>query len=254
MRISGKCTTYGRVNFLEEALYGFLQQDYDDWNELVIVNDYPLQKLHFDHPRVRIFNLDETFPIIGQKENFAIEQCQGDIVAVLDDDDLSMPNHFSNIRKYWQPDTNLLQWNNAAFYNFPNITKLMGVGNSGIVFSKDVWERVGRSPIENAGGDMTFVMSIYKLGHVVKATPPDEEISWFYRWSLPATGYTAGVYHQSGNGTDTPDRENIVQRHVKFIENQRRIGKIPTGDIELKPKWRQDYQQLLKDFIKNKKQ
>jgi len=55
--------TYGRVEFLEESLHSFLIQDYPE-KELVIVNDYPLQKLVFDHPQVRIYNLDETFKTI----------------------------------------------------------------------------------------------------------------------------------------------------------------------------------------------
>ena len=72
--ISFKTTTYGRVSFLEECLQSFLQQEYSGDSEMVIINDYPLQKLIFDHPKVRIFNLDETFGIIGEQENFADEQ------------------------------------------------------------------------------------------------------------------------------------------------------------------------------------
>ena len=71
--ISCKMITYGRVEFLEESLQSFLNQDYDGEKELVIVNDYPQQKLIFDHPEVRIINLDYTFETIGQKENFAVE-------------------------------------------------------------------------------------------------------------------------------------------------------------------------------------
>ena len=71
--ISAKCITYGRVDTLEELIYSFLNQDYEGWSELIIVNDYPLQTLIFDHPKVKIFNLKETFSTIGAKENFAIE-------------------------------------------------------------------------------------------------------------------------------------------------------------------------------------
>ena len=53
-------TTYGRADMVEEALYSFLNQEYEGESELVIVNDYPLQKLIFDHPKVRIINLDKT--------------------------------------------------------------------------------------------------------------------------------------------------------------------------------------------------
>ncbi|MBC7088732.1 MAG: hypothetical protein H5T96_09760, partial [Tissierellales bacterium] len=190
---------------------------------------------------------DETFPIIAEKENFTIEKCEGDVIINWDDDDLAMPNNLYNINKYWKDDTNLLHWNKALFYNGPNATKIAGVGNSGIAFSKKVWEEIGRTPVEQAGWDMSFVVKIHNLGRdkVVLASPPDEEVSWVYRWGgIPAKSNEAGIYHQSGQGTDTPDRKNIVQRHVEYIEQQRKHGKIPTGDIELKPHAVHDYVDL----------
>ena len=36
--------------------------------EMIIVNDYPHQKLYFEHPKVKIYNLDTTFQTIGEKE------------------------------------------------------------------------------------------------------------------------------------------------------------------------------------------
>lgn len=246
MKLSYKTLTYGRVHLLEEALYSFLQQDFED-KEMIIVNDYPLQKLVFDHPQVKIFNLDETFPIIGQKENFAIERCSGDIIVTGDDDDIALPWHFKNIVKFlagniWE-DPDLLLWGKAVYYNEPEITAITGVGNSGFCFSKEAWRRVGKSPLENSGGDMTFVNKL-RQGKVVNAYPPDEEVSWFYRWSLPM------CYHSSGMGTDTPDRDSIVVRNARYIEQQRRLGNIPTGEIHLKPHWRHDYVKMLQDFIK----
>ena len=72
--ISAKCITYGRVDTLVEALHSFLLQDYpEDKCELVIVNDCPFQTLVFDHPQVKIYNLDETFDLIGKKENLDME-------------------------------------------------------------------------------------------------------------------------------------------------------------------------------------
>ena len=54
--ISCKMITYGRVDTLEESLNSFLKQDYPaDKCELVIVNDYPVQKLRFEHPQYGIY-------------------------------------------------------------------------------------------------------------------------------------------------------------------------------------------------------
>jgi glycosyltransferase involved in cell wall biosynthesis len=241
--ISCKCTTYGRTDLLVESLYSFLTQDYPkDKCELVIVNDYPKQKLHYNHPQVRIYNLDTTFPILGNKENFAIERCKGPLIAVWDDDDVALPHHLSNIAKYWRKDTNIIHWETGVFYNEPKITAIRGVGNSGIVYSKDAWERIGRSPIENAGGDMTLVRKLHALGGKLDVKMRDEDAAWFYMWG-------GRGYHQSGMGTDDGSRPDIVQRHSEFIEKQRIAGNIPTGDIYLEPKWNHDYKQMLEDYV-----
>lgn len=246
--ISCKTITYGRVDTLEEAIQSFLIQEYPGKKELIIVNDYPLQKLVYDHPEIKIFNIDGTFATIGDKENFAIEQCSGELIAVWDDDDVALSNHLSNIAKFWRPDANLLHWQNGVFYNEPSITKLMALGNSGIVYSKKVWEQIGKSPIENAGGDMTLVVAIHNLGRdkVVLASPPNEECSWFYMWG-------GRGYHQSGMGTDTADRPNIIQRHAQHVENLRKKGLIPIGHVQLIPHWNKDYALMLKTYINENK-
>src|SRR5690349_21043063 len=101
IKYSWKTITYGRVHLLVEMLYSFLNQEDLSDSEMIIVNDYPLQKLIFDHPRVKIFNLDKTFDTIGEKENFAIENCKGEFIIVADDDDIAMPWHLSNISQFF---------------------------------------------------------------------------------------------------------------------------------------------------------
>lgn len=240
--ISAKCITYGRVEFLEESIESFLRQQYEGESELVIVNDYPLQTLKFDHPKVRIINLDKTFSTIGDKENFAVSQCRYDTIAVWDDDDLALPNHLSNINKYFIEDSDLLHWK-GVYFNVPNITSITNLGNSGIVYSRKIWEQIGGHPIENAGYDMSFVINIKNNSNkIVNANPPDSEVSWFYVWG-------GRGFHMSGAGTDTIDRPNILQRHGSYIEEQRKLGKIPTGEVLLNPHWKQDYIKLLKDYV-----
>jgi len=246
--ISAKCLTYGRVAFLEEALFSFLNQSDLEGAELVIVNDYPLQTLIFEHPQVKIFNLKKTFKTIGEKENFTIEQCKGPLIATYDDDDIALSNHFANIKKYFTPETNILHWK-GGYYNHPNLTSIVHLGNSGMVFTKDIWEKVGRSPIMNAGGDTVFRDAVHKLGGVTDAYPLDEEIGWFYRWYMPVNG---GVYHQSGAGFDVLGQPNIIQRHAAHIEYLRKQKLIPTGEIVLNPHWDLPYDQILKDFVNKK--
>jgi glycosyltransferase involved in cell wall biosynthesis len=240
--ISAKCITYGRVDTLEEAIQSFLQQDYPGPKELIIVNDYPLQTLVFDHPEVKIYNISHTFPTIGDKENFATELCNGEIICQWDDDDIALPNHLSNVAKMFVDGVNILHWNTGVYYNEPNITEVGWIGNSGIVFRKSAWEAIGGHPIENAGYDMTFVRKLHDHGGALFATLPKEEASWWYMWG-------GRGYHMSGEGTDHPGKLNAIQRHSAHIEGLRKSGKIPTGDVILNPHWNKDYPQMLKDYI-----
>lgn len=242
--ISCKCITYGRVESLEESLESFLRQDYAGDHELVIVNDYPRQRLHFDHPRVRIYNLDFTFGTIGEKENFAVSACSHDAIAVWDDDDIALPNHLKNIDRYfWGHD--LLHWERGVFFKKGSIAALTGLGNSGIVYSKPLWRAIGGHPLENAGYDVTLVNRLRGAGaRVALAAPPPRESSWFYGWRN-------GSYHMSALGTDHDGRADVVSRHSAHIDELRRAGRIPTGDIELKPHWNQDYAALLAEYCRD---
>lgn len=235
----------GRVSTLEETLFSFLNQDDLTDCEMVIVNDYPRQNLIFNHPQVRIFNRN-PFKTIGEKENFAVEQCKGDIIAVTDDDDVYMSNHNTNIKKYFDFSKPMLHWK-GVYYNEPEITEITFIGNSGMVYSKAVWEEVGKHPIMNAGGDSVFSEKVHTSHGYVAANLPDSEVSAFYRWKM----ISDMIYHQSGMGTDDEKTfPNVITRHQQHVEALRKKGLIPTGDIYLKPNWKQDYKQLLIDFNK----
>lgn len=240
--ISAKCITYGRVEYIEEAIESFLRQDYKGESELVIVNDYPLQKLVFNHPKVRIYNLDKTFDTIGEKENYAVSLCKYDTIAVWDDDDICLPNHLSNINKYFKG-YDLLHWNNGITLQYKKDIHIGSIGYAGYVYSKNIWDKVGGHSLENAGYDATFMKKIYETGtNTTRAHPADDEASFIYMWGN-------GSYHMSGLGADTDDRENVIVRHTKYIEQLRVNGNIPVGNIELHPHWNMDYVEMVKNYI-----
>ena len=78
--ISAKCITYGRVSTLEEAIYSFLQQDYPGEKELVIVNDYPKQKLIFDHPEIKIIIRDLQLHLEVENSLDSFEDTSCDVI------------------------------------------------------------------------------------------------------------------------------------------------------------------------------
>jgi glycosyltransferase involved in cell wall biosynthesis len=240
--ISAKCITYGRIHLLEESIYSFINQDYNGPKELIIVNDYPLQKLIFDHPDVRIYNLDTTFDTIGAKENYATELCQGDIICQWDDDDVALPNHLTNVAKYFTNNVNILHWKTGVFFNGEDITEIGWIGNSGIVFRKSAWKAIGGHPLENAGYDMTFIEALNKYGGRLFANFPKEEASWFYMWG-------GRGYHMSGEGFDTPNKVNVIKRHSAHVENLRKKGLIPEGEFILKPNWTREYDVIFAEHL-----
>ena len=60
-------------------------------------------------------------------------------------------------------------------------------------------------------------------------------------------------YHMSGMGTDTSDRANVIERHSNHVEILRTRGLIPTGDVNLNPHWKLDYQKQLEDHVTENK-
>ena len=94
MKISCLMPTYNRCpdkqTMLEEALESFVSQTYAD-KELIICNDTPNQKLVFDHPQVKIFNMDTRFPTLSDKLQWMIDNSSGDVLCRWDDDDICLP-------------------------------------------------------------------------------------------------------------------------------------------------------------------
>ena len=77
--ISCVMPTYGRPNYVDEAVGMFVQQDYPA-KELVILNDCPGQVFHSDRADVRVINYDTRFPTLGEKRNVSIEIAQGELL------------------------------------------------------------------------------------------------------------------------------------------------------------------------------
>src|SRR2546425_4456242 len=82
--------TYGRIVWLEEALYCALHQAYAGNLEILICNDCSRQDLNFGHRLVKIMNV-AACRTLGEKRNRMIEAASGDYIAWLDDDDLILP-------------------------------------------------------------------------------------------------------------------------------------------------------------------
>ena len=85
--ISVLTLTYGRKQLLEESIHSFLLQDFDK-SEMVIINDEPNVIYRFNHPKVKIINLNQRFENISKKIEWGFKECSYDYVYRLYDDDL----------------------------------------------------------------------------------------------------------------------------------------------------------------------
>jgi len=97
--VSCVCVTYNRPTLLNELLYCFLQQDYEN-KELIIVNDQKNIDYYYDDSRVKIFNFKERFSSLGAKRNFAHAKVSGKFVFTMDDDDIFYSNHISKLIRF----------------------------------------------------------------------------------------------------------------------------------------------------------
>ena len=92
VRVSILMLTYNRPQFLNRAIQSVIQQDFQDW-ELIVVHDGPNETIakilsgweRLD-PRIRYFRR-KTGGNIANATNFGLSHARGEYIAILDDDD-----------------------------------------------------------------------------------------------------------------------------------------------------------------------
>jgi glycosyltransferase involved in cell wall biosynthesis len=95
--------TYNRKDLLKKAVQSVLLQDHENW-ELIIVNDCSSDgtKEYLDSiksPKIKVIhNLKNLHK--GGARNVGIENCTGEFVCFLDDDDYYLQNHLSTFSNY----------------------------------------------------------------------------------------------------------------------------------------------------------
>ncbi len=247
--VSCMMPTYGRATFhrsepnvVEEAIHSFLEQDYDGQRELVVVNDLPEQKLRFDHPEVRIINVDKKFHYLGEKRNFVVEQCRGTHILVWDDDDIYLP---------WAIRVAVecigdMDWCKAGALWWTVNRVIQGIRQgpacNQFLFRKDAWERVGKYPNQQDGGEDRIFEQRLLNARGAKVKLPPSKYYLLYGWG-------GHVYHASGQGDDP-----LHARMVDHVRKKMREKQIRTGDVELVPRWRYDYVKETRDWLRGQGQ
>ena len=213
--------TYKRPHLLEEAIESFLAQENPPESEMVIINDNAEVDYIFDHPRVRIINHKERFPSISAKLQWGYQQCKGEYIYRLDDDDLLAPWALHNTQTDIDNNPGYDVYRSKGMYFFVhNIFERENSNiNNGNVYTKEYLDRI-EWPDTSIGedADITF----HKNGKIYESKLKHTMI---YRWGM-------GTLHISGMGHQP--NEVILAQADKVLDNR-------IGTIELTPKFLNDY-------------
>lgn len=158
--------TYGRPGYLGEAVEMFLAQDYPA-KELILLNDCPGQTFRCELPGVQVVNVPRRYPSLGEKRNAAIEMSAGEIIAVWDDDDVHLPWRLSfsmsEMRRlrteFYRPAEFWAYWGDGDLHDNQSVESWVNHGL--VLFSKQLWERVGGYPAKGVGEDAEFFTRIH---------------------------------------------------------------------------------------------
>ena len=228
--ISVLTLTYKRHHLLEEAIQSFLLQENPPECEMVIINDNPEVNYLFSHPLVTILNVKERFPSISAKLQWGYQQCQGEYIYRLDDDDLLAPWALQNAQTDIESNPGFDMYRSEGMYFFVNniYERESSNINNGNIYTKAYLDRIKWPDTSNGeDADITFHHggTIYesKLKHTM-----------CYRWGM-------GTFHVSGLGEHS--NQVILDHADKVLDNTK-------GEIELNPHFKNDYYEQINRNIK----
>jgi glycosyltransferase involved in cell wall biosynthesis len=229
--ISCICPTFGRPpdrqHLIEEAIQGFLLQDYPN-KELIVLNDCPGQELVCNAPGVRVVNVSERFPSLGDKRNAGVALAHGDLIATWDDDDISLPwrlslsHHLLGNADYFNPQRAWLRSSGVMDEGHGFV-----LGSNMSLFRRDALRAIGGYPSLTLGEDQVFDSAmratVETRGGDDSGDPelPREDWFYIYRWG-------ESDFHLSGS-SDPGFWDDVGNRPFK------------PGRYVLKPHWRVDY-------------
>lgn len=173
--ISAIIGVYNGANFIEEALKSILAQSYPPL-EIIVVDDGSrdntasiVEGLARLHPHIHL--IKQANQGVGAARNTGIRQAQGDYIALLDHDDRWLPTYLARMIAQAEPDLLIT----SRYYRIDQQSRILGQGRfvhpaktrfpfiltgnniymSGIMFSKQLWEKSGPldETLSGAGGE-----------------------------------------------------------------------------------------------------
>jgi glycosyltransferase involved in cell wall biosynthesis len=236
-KVSCLCPTFARVPLLEEAIESFLRQDYVGESELIVCNDFQKQTLAFDHPRVKVVNLDERAQNLGAKRNATADLATGDYFLTWGDDDVHLPSRITRMVDFVTKEVVEFALEGHHFCLYAGQMKSDPRATAGAhIISRKLYYELGRIPELSCGEDVAFNERLKERFGAWKhcSAPPQ----FIYR-------FTSGRPHISAFG---PKETDPYGRMLVLAEECVQSGKEPSGLVELNPQWRQDWEGMTKDL------
>lgn len=195
--VSCMCPTRGNPRFVERAIKNFIKQDYPH-RELVFVSTNPNVRLPVDRPDIRMHRIEldgAAHMNIGQQRNICVELCQGEYIAVWDDDDFYAPDRLTysigEMERQKKPafvlhSETLLAYSGNAFVHDSRLWE------NSFVSRKDALQEVGYPNVQIAE-DLKMLTSFCR------------------RWGRPAISmrHEMYVYVQQPDGTTNSDPHHV---------------------------------------------
>ena len=222
------CPTFARppayLHLLEEVVESFRLQTYAGPKELIILNDCPTQQLSCDLAGVRVVNLSERMPTLGQKYNEMVRLAKYDLLAPAEDDDISLPDRLAQAEERIG---DAHAWNPQRSYFLDGDTLITthkhGVCHNASIFSREAHRAVGGYPSLSGAQDAVMDVRLRGLGLMPPAlgTIP-AEWTYIYCWRrspVHLSGYSA------------PDRAYVAHARTP----------VKAGRYEIVPRWHRKY-------------
>lgn len=243
-KVSCLCITFARPSLLEEAIQSFLNQDYAGEKELIVLNDFHLQTLSFEHPQVNIINLPLKVNTLGEKRNMAAALSSGSVLLPWDDDDICLSSRVSqsvdyllnNEQQYYKPKS-VFFWNNGIISSLEQYHCHGQCCYTRELFDKTLYSVMGSGEDQAFDNKAKDILGKEDLSTDIALI----ENFYFYRWAGTHSYHISTMDKQGGEPT----------LFAQSIESVKR-GEMPQGNITLSPHWKADYEQQAKNFIATK--
>jgi glycosyltransferase involved in cell wall biosynthesis len=240
--VSCICPAYGRVDLLEEAIYGFLQQDYPGEKELIVLNDRGEQTLACDHPEVHIINLPGRFHSIGEKFNALAGLALHDLILVWPEDAISLPHRISFTVSQLEPKQGFFNAQAAWILTGGQLSSFEYKAFHGAsLWTRDLFAKVRGYPHVGDGYDTAFEQLCQEYAPESVCVRPTTPENAYY------------IHREPSNGSEHPNslgqNEQPGQGVADSVQEQAALECFRHGQIQLKPHWSADYVGLVRDSL-----